>query len=218
MQAIIGRAAGPLTLTSVRASATRLYTAIAWLHVPAVAIVAISSGNAWLVPTLALAILALGFTVASRVLRDGFWLRSLAAIVLTAAPIAFVYVSRGAAGGWQIDYHMYFFAIFAMLIGYVDWRPIAVAAALTAGHHLLLDLIDPTAVFPEEGLDRVALHALCVVAECSVLFWACRTIAQLFGRVDELIDITATATAEAIMAEQEEKALLRAQLAKLSAN
>ncbi len=218
MQAMLGRAAGPLTLNSVRASATRLYVLIAWLHVPAAALVAISSHNGWAGPTVALALCALALNVAALTLRDGLALRSFAAIVLTAAPIAFVYASRGGVDSWQIDYHMYFFAVYAMLIGYVDWRPIAVAAALTAGHHLLLDLIDPTAVFPEEGLARVALHAICVLAECSVLFWATRTIARLFGRVDELIDTTAKVTADAIAAEMHENERLRARIAALSAN
>ncbi|MFN2459324.1 MAG: hypothetical protein ABR591_01330 [Candidatus Velthaea sp.] len=47
-----------------------------------------------------------------------------------------------------IDYHTYFFAIFTMLAAYFDWRTIALLAALTAGHHLALDLLFPRVCFP----------------------------------------------------------------------
>jgi methyl-accepting chemotaxis protein len=197
-----------LSLSAVRRGATKLYTIIAWLHVPAAAIIALLARNAWEGPTLILAAVAVVATLCARFMKDGDALRVIMALALTAAPIVFVYAGRGATNGmagtsdWQIDYHMYFFAVFAMLVGYVDWKPIAASAALTAGHHLILDLLVPAAVFPEEGLDRVALHALCVVAECSVLIWITEMIKNLFARIDGLIDFTTAATAEAIAAEQ----------------
>jgi methyl-accepting chemotaxis protein len=155
---------------------------------------------------------------ASRALRIGEPLRVIMAIALTCAPIAFVYAGRGAhsgifgVGDWQVDYHMYFFAIFAILVGYVDWRPIAVSAGLTAVHHLILDVIAPSAVFPQEGLDRVVLHALCVIAECAMLFWITATIAQLFKRIDDVMEYTTKATADAIADEIAEKTALQTEL------
>jgi methyl-accepting chemotaxis protein len=154
-------------------------------------------------------------------MKDGIALRSIIAIAITLGPIAFVYAGRGdlsgisGHGNWQIDYHMYFFAVFAMLVGYVDWRPIVISAGLTAVHHLLFDLFVPSAVFPEEGLDRVALHAICVVAECGVLIWITNTVAALFARIDEVMNYTTKATAEAIADEIAEKAALQAQLDEL---
>jgi methyl-accepting chemotaxis protein len=207
-----------LSLANIRARATQLYTLIAWMHVPAVALIALNARNAWLGPTVFLAIVATVATICAATMKNGLPLRSIMAIALTLAPIAFVYAGRGAMSGifghgdWQIDYHMYFFAIFAILVAYVDWRPIVISAGLTAVHHLLLDLVVPSAVFPEEGLDRVALHAICVVAECSVLIWITNTLAALFKRIDEVMDFTTKATAEAITMELEEKAALQAQL------
>jgi methyl-accepting chemotaxis protein len=207
-----------VTLEGMRKRATRLYTIIAWAHVPAVALIAISARNAWLAPTIALFVAAIVASIATRTMHEGLSLRLLMATVLTAAPIAFVYAGRGHTSGisglgdWQIDYHMYFFAIFAILVGYVDWRPIALSAALTAVHHLLLDFIAPAAVFPEEGIDRVVLHALCVVAECGVLFWITNTVAQLFQRIDDLMDYTTQATAEALAGEIAEKAALQSEV------
>ena len=135
----------------------------------------------------------------------------------------FVYAGRGhfsgfaGNGDWQVDYHMYFFCVFAMLSAYVDWRPIAVAAALTAAHHLLLDLVVPANVFPEEGIDRVALHAIAVVIECGVLFWLTSAIAGLCKRQEELVDFTSRETAEALTREIETNLALQDQLDRYAA-
>jgi methyl-accepting chemotaxis protein len=205
----------------MRARATQLYTIIIWLHVPAVALVALNAHNAWLEPALFLAIVAIIATICARTMKDGISLRSIMAIALTLGPVAFVFAGRGDLSGisghgdWQIDYHMYFFAVFAMLVGYVDWRPIVISAGLTAVHHLLFDLFVPSAVFPQEGVDRVVLHAICVVAECGVLIWITNTVAALFARIDEVMNYTTLATAEAIADEIAEKAALQAQLDEL---
>lgn len=215
---ITAQPARAFTLEDVRSRATSLYVLIAWLHVPAAALIALTAHNAWSGPAIVLAVCALIATLSARFLPSGIAQRSIVAIVLTAAPIVFVYAGRGDASGflgrgdWQIDYHMYFFAIFAMLAGYVDWRPIVISAGLTAVHHLIFDLVVPAAVFPEEGLDRVALHAICVVAECSVLIWITQTIKALFFRIDELMDFTTKATAEAIAESMAERAVLEAEL------
>lgn len=210
-----------LSLAGIRSRATQLYTLIVWLHVPAVALIALNARNAWLVPTAFLALVATVATICAGTMKNGLPLRSIMAVALTFGPIAFVYAGRGALSGisghgdWQIDYHMYFFAVFAMLVAYVDWRPIVISAGLTAVHHLLLDLILPSNVFPQEGLDRVALHAICVVAECSVLIWITNTLAALFKRIDQIMDFTTKSTAEAIANELEEKAALHAELDRL---
>jgi methyl-accepting chemotaxis protein len=210
-----------LTLAGMRARATQLYTIIIWLHVLAVAFVALNARNPWVGPVAFLAVVAVLATICARTMKDGIALRSIIAIAITLGPIAFVYAGRGdlsgisGHGNWQIDYHMYFFAVFAMLVGYVDWRPIVISAGLTAVHHLLFDLFVPSAVFPEEGLDRVALHAICVVAECGVLIWITNTVAALFARIDEVMNYTTKATAEAIADEIAEKAALQAQLDEL---
>jgi|GEM_PF-1641061 len=141
-------------------------------------------------PTEVALLVAVLATFAAWRLQDGLPVRAILAAGLTLGPVMFVYAARGHTGGlsghgdWQIDYHMFFFSAFAMLAAYVDWRPIAIAAALTAGHHLVLDLIVPANVFPEEGLDRVILHALAVLVECSMLVWFTVKVAALFERVE----------------------------------
>ena len=131
MSAVTNSPTRSLTLAGIRERATQLYTLIAWLHVPAVALIALNGRNAWLAPTVFLAVVAVIATICARTMRNGLPLRLIMAAALTCAPIAFVYAGRGALSGisghgdWQIDYHMYFFAMFAILVAYVDWTLIA---------------------------------------------------------------------------------------------
>ena len=207
-----------LSLGHIRATATKIFVWVVWAHVLVAVAVAAVARNSWREPAAIALVVALVATLAAWKLRDGLPLRSVIAVCVTFGPILFVYAARGHMSGiagngdWQIDYHMYFFGVFAMLAAYVDWRVIAISAALTAGHHLLLDLVVPANVFPEEGIDRVALHAIAVVIECSVLFWLTVAISSLAQRLEDLVDFTSRETAEALMREMDENAALRAQL------
>jgi methyl-accepting chemotaxis protein len=206
------------SLAAIRAKATVIFVWVSWAHVLLAGGVALLARNRWEEPMAIALAVALVATLAAWKLRDGLALRSVLAVCLTFGPILFVYAGRGHLSGiagngdWQVDYHMYFFGVFAMLTAFVDWRPIAVSAALTAGHHLLLDLLVPGNVFPEEGIDRVALHAIAVVIECGVLFWLTIAIGALFKRLEDLVDFTSRETAAALMREMEINAELRAQL------
>jgi hypothetical protein len=207
-----------LTLADIRATATKIFVWVVWAHVPLAGGVALMARNPWQEPMAVAFVAALVATLAVWKLRDGFALRSIIAVCVTFGPIIFVYAARGhfsgfaGNGDWQIDYHMYFFGVFAMLTAYVDWRIIAVSAVLTAGHHLLLDLVVPANVFPEEGIDRVALHAFAVVIECGVLFWLTIEINRLFKRLQDIVDFTSRETAEVLTREMAANAALRVQL------
>ena len=206
------------SLGSIRVQATRIFVWVAWAHVLLAGGVALLARNPWREPMAVALIVALVATLAAWKLRDGLALRSIIAVALTFGPIIFVYAGRGhfsgiaGNGDWQIDYHMYFFGVFAMLTAYVDWRPIAISAGLTAAHHLLLDLVVPANVFPEEGIDRVALHAIAVVIECGVLFWLTVAISTLCKRLEDLVDFTSRETAEALTREYATVAALQDQL------
>ena len=206
------------SLGSIRAQATKIFVWVVWAHVLVAGTVAMIARNPWRDPVAVELAIAIVATLAAWKLRDGLALRAIMAVALTFGPIIFVYAARGhfsgisGNGDWQIDYHMYFFGVFAMLAAYVDWRPIAISAALTAVHHLLLDLVVPANVFPEEGIDRVALHAIAVVIECGVLFWLTLAIQALFQRLEDLVDLTSRETAEALTREAETITALRNQL------
>ena len=208
------------TLGDIRTTATKIFVGVVWAHVFLVGGVALMARNPWQQPMAVALAFAVVATVCAWKLRDGLLLRSIMALCLTFGPILFVYAGRGhfsgiaGNGDWQVDYHMYFFGVFAMLTAYIDWRPIAISAAFTAAHHLILDLVVPANVFPEEGIDRVALHALAVVIECGVLFWLTIAISSLFKRLEDLLDFTSRETADALMREMEMNASLREQLSK----
>jgi diguanylate cyclase (GGDEF)-like protein len=75
-----------------------------------------------------------------------------------------------------------------------------------AGHHLLLDAIDPQAVFPSEGgIGRVSLHAAVVFVECGVLLWIIVQLRMLFRSA-----AVARKLAERRLADSEREAATRA--------
>ena len=177
--------AEPAGLRELRKRASSVFTVILWVHVPLLTAIAAWNHNDPLsVAGATVALSAIG-TLAAWYSPDGLVGRLGIACALIGMPMLLVHAG---AGLWQIDYHMYFFVIFAMLSAYVDWRPIALAATLTALHHLVLDFVMPMAIFPEQsgmgGIPRVILHALIVVAECGVLFWMTNRVRALFVAAD----------------------------------
>jgi len=100
---------------------------------------------------------------------------------------------------FQLDGHMYFFAVLAVLAGWVDWRALVGYAAVVAVHHLVLNFAMPWAVFPT-GTDfgRVVFHALIVVAEVAALWWTTDCVAKAFAVSDEAREQAEAAQAEAL--------------------
>ena len=85
-----------------------------------------------------------------------------------------------AGGQWMLDIHMIFFAAIAMLTIMADWRPILVAAGVTAVHHLTTNFAAPSIVFPNgSDLERVVFHAVVVVVETTVLIIIARNVEKL---------------------------------------
>ena len=83
-------------------------------------------------------------------------------------PALLVFMLQG--HDWQMEGHMYFFVGLAALTLVCDWRPIAVASAAIAVHHLLLSYLAPEWAFIGSGdLIRVMVHALAVSMVFGVL-------------------------------------------------
>ncbi len=98
-----------------------------------------------------------------------------------------------AAGGhaWQIDMHMAYFAALALLVAYCDWFIIVAATATVALHHLSLNYLLPSAVFPgSSSLGRVMVHAVILVTEAGVLIW-------IIGGLNRMFMVTHQALADA---------------------
>ena len=167
----------PYDLRILRVRASQFFAGLLWLHVLVVISIALSNHVAPLRVGTLMAVMAAVSTLAAWRSPGSLTTRLVIASALTVAPALMVYAGRG---DWQIDWHMYFFVVFGMLVAFVDWRPIVLSAVLTAGHHLFLNLVFPNGVFPEPGLGRVALHAGMVATECIVLIWITVRMKPLF--------------------------------------
>jgi methyl-accepting chemotaxis protein len=87
---------------------------------------------------------------------------------------------------WQEDGHMFFFVALAALTVLCDWRPILLASALIAAHHLLLDIIAPDWVFQgASDIERVMVHAVAVALEATVLVYLTEALRRLLVRQHE---------------------------------
>jgi methyl-accepting chemotaxis protein len=171
-----------LALTQLRISAARALSVLLWLHLPVIALVAWLNGMSPWVPLAIAAVLSAAAALAVRRDAGSLATRYILTTALIAMPMLIVEVGMGV---WQVDYHLYFFAVFAMLVAFVDWRPIVLAAGLTAVHHIAMAFLMPMGVFPDQSgfaaLPRCLLHAGIVVVECGVLILITNRVAKLFA-------------------------------------
>ncbi|HUD95165.1 hybrid sensor histidine kinase/response regulator [Sphingobium sp.] len=168
-------------LDQVRFHFGRFLLPLFWVHVLLLGAVAMMTGRSVTGAALAGAVLAASYHLTWR--RQGIApaTRYLSAIALMGEPATLLFLMRGQA--WQMDMHMYFFAMLALTIAWCDKRAILAAAAAIALHHLLLLYLLPQAVFPAQGnLERVLLHAGIVAFQTTVLVWLSDKLAESFQR------------------------------------
>ena len=101
-------------------------------------------------------------------------------------PALLVFMLQG--NEWQLDAHMYFFAVLAMVVAFCDWRAILIATVTIAIHHIALNFLLSLALFPD-GADffRVVFHAVIVLVEAGVLMLIARTMAKALNESDAAI-------------------------------
>lgn len=143
--------------------------------------------------------------------------RLVAGTLAAAMPALFVYTLQGHS--WQMDAHMYFFVALATLTLLCDWRPIALASALIAIHHLVLQWAVPAWVFTGEGdLGRVLFHAAAVILQFAVLAYVTFRLGALLSAQDEAVATSNALAAEAQQQrERADRALETSQLAQAHA-
>ncbi|WHO40011.1 methyl-accepting chemotaxis protein [Sphingobium sp. AP49] len=92
---------------------------------------------------------------------------------------------------WQMDAHMYFFVALAALTVLYDWRPILLAAALIAVHHLVLTYVAPNWVFSGQAeIGRVIVHGVAVVLQGTILaYLSIKLQALLLGQDAHVADV-----------------------------
>ena len=142
---------------------------LAALFLPVAAAAGWFAGNGWMVPSgVSLAFLVFG-AISLRLSPQ------LGVIGASVALVGQAMAITGALQGhpWQIDSHMLFFALLAMLVFARSIPAILVAAGVVAVHHLSLSVILPGLIYPSvdliENLGRTVVHAVIVVLETAVL-------------------------------------------------
>ena len=178
-------------LLQLRAAVARFFIVALWLHLPLLLVIGLANGTAWLA-ALAIGAIAAGVATAAwfQDEQSPFCRYAIAVALITMVSLI-VWLAHGPL---QIDMHMYYFAAYATLAAFCDWRVIVLAAAVTALHHLGLNFIMPLAIFPEgANLWRVLLHAAVVVIEAAVLIWLTQHLARLFAASQSALDAMAEA-------------------------
>lgn len=174
-------------LDTLRAHFGKFLLLLLWAHVPALAIVAIQAGHSPFPAALAGAVLAGAYHLTWWKNGIAPSTRYLSAVALIGEPALMLFLMSGHP--WQMDMHMYFFAMLALTIAWCDWRAIIMAATVVALHHLLLLYLLPAAVFPAEGnLERVLLHAAIVAFQTAVLVWISNKLVESFDRIGRMSD------------------------------
>ncbi|TBN42596.1 response regulator [Paracoccus subflavus] len=157
-----------------------------WLHVPLLGSIAFSRGTM----SVSTAVL-IGAAVAT--IYQLTWYRHgtapvtryVSAVLLVAQPSLLLALLQGHE--WQMDMHMYFFTMLALVIAWFDRTTLLIAAAVTALHHLVLLYFLPLAVFSNDGnLARVLLHAVFVIFQMMVLIWVRDKVVGSVNRIERM--------------------------------
>ncbi|OYU19135.1 MAG: hypothetical protein CFE34_06930 [Rhodobacteraceae bacterium PARR1] len=124
-----------------------------------------------------------------------------------------------AGHAWQLDSHMLFFAVLAIIATMGSITAVVLAVVITAVHHLGFGLLAPLLVYPETSvvalLLRTAMHAAIVVFEAAVLIWtmmqSAHAKAEMLAAREELAEAARTAEAAQVEAEKtRERAVIAA--------
>jgi methyl-accepting chemotaxis protein len=178
-------------LDRLRIGVGRFFIVALWLHVPMLVAIGVANDTSWLAGGVTGAVAAGIATVAWLQDRRGALSRYLVAVALITMVSLMVWLAHGPM---QIDMHMYYFAAFAVLAAYCDWRVIVLAAAVTAVQHLGFNFLLPLAVFPDgANFWRVLLHAGIVVVESAVLIWLTQHLTRLFAAGERAMEAMADA-------------------------
>jgi hypothetical protein len=141
-------------LDDVRRRFGRFLVVLLWAHVPLLVTVAWLAGQSPLGAGAAGAVLALAYHLMWWQQGIARATRYLSAVALVGEPALLLFLMQGHA--WQMDMHMYFFAMLALTIAWCDRGAILMAATATALHHLVLLYALPYAVFPARATLRVS--------------------------------------------------------------
>ncbi|WND03396.1 methyl-accepting chemotaxis protein [Temperatibacter marinus] len=193
-------------LQDIRESFGNLLGYALLLHIVFVAIAGLSAGNPILGPLIISVIIAgVPFYILKAQGPNALY-RQLSSVSLVLFAALLVYEFRGHP--YQIDMHMYFFAVLAAVAAFCDFRVIILSAGVVAAHHIILYFAVPTWVFPSESsFWRVLMHALIVILEIPSLIWLAMKLEGTFATVKEAQDAASAEAEKAQLAASEAQAL-----------
>ena len=126
-------------------------------------------------------------------------------LALALVGICIAFTAAFAGHGWQIDTHMTFFAVLAIVATMSDIKALLLTVAVTAVHHLTIGVFLPSLVFPEtsliETLERVVFHAVVVIVEAAVLLWSMILSKKARREIEATREKAAQSAAEANVAQ-----------------
>jgi len=171
-----------------------------WLHVPVLMLFAAWGRHPVLPAALAGALIAITYQLCWWRYGTGRPTRLLSAAALVCEPALLLVLTRG--DPWQMDMHMYFFALLALTIAWFDRAVIHLAAGLIVLHHLLFMLFIPSLAFiGSVSIGRVMLHGVIVLFQAAVLIWLVGKVQDAFARISgmsqEIMDKNLTLEARA---------------------
>jgi methyl-accepting chemotaxis protein len=116
----------------------------------------------------------------------------LSSVVLTACNVAFVALHIQLGRG-TIEFHFGVFVLLGLLLVYRDWRPIVLAAALFAVHHVAFDRMQAFGLgvycTPEANLLKTLMHAIYVVVQTGIEIFLALRLRQATVEASELAEI-----------------------------
>jgi methyl-accepting chemotaxis protein len=199
-------------LDSLQRKTLKLLVVVLWLQAPLIAFAAWRAGASVAAPTLAALVIAAAVQVLARFDTKGDQARIAAGVGLMASISLLVAACAGQK--IQVDLHMYYFAALALLVATCDWRVIVAGAVTVALHHIVLNFVLPSLIYPGgSDLLRLAMHAVILVLEAAALVWVAYTVEHMFGavaaqaaRAEEARRAAETSHADAVAAAQEAEA------------
>jgi methyl-accepting chemotaxis protein len=173
------------SIAALRLNVARMLIAVAFAHVPALAVVAFARGFDVAPVAIAAAALAAVPAIMFRMDRSTLAMSFAVAVALVGHTSMLVYLMKGHP--WQIEMHFYYFAVLAMLAGFCGWRVICLAAALIASEHLFFNFVMPEAIYAGGGdFSRVLVHAWVVIVESAMLIAIGLAIRSAFDAADRM--------------------------------
>jgi PAS domain S-box-containing protein len=169
-----------------RQALDKLFLPALWLHIPLIAAVAVALSG----PVTALVATAAALALVPSMLWTRAPTARMTRVIISIASVGMVSLLVGAARGstWQVDLHMYYFAVLAILGAYCDVGMILAAASVIVLHHLTLNFLAPALVFPNgTDLARVVLHSVIVMVETAALSWMCVEVAAKLDALDRAL-------------------------------